>query len=88
MKTSQFKNTNVMSRLHNETQKSHHIQQHAAIITKNSRRPVQVMHNTNRSKYNLSRQSVINCSLHAEMAVLSKLLRSTLKPRKKKYCVL
>ena len=88
MPFSKYQKTNVLTRLHNETQKSNHIQQHAAIITKNTKRPVFITHNTERSKYTLSGHGIINCSMHAEMAVLGKLLRCSLKRRKKKYCVL
>lgn len=86
--TTQFKNTNVMNRLHQETHKSNHIHQHAAIITKNSKKPVCVQHNTNRTKFHVQGTSIINCSMHAEIAALRKLLKRVLKPRKKTYCVL
>lgn len=86
--TTQFKNSSVMNRLHEETRKSDHIHQHAAIITKNSKKPVCVQHNTKRTKFHVSSTPIINCSMHAEIAALRKLLKRVLKPRKQKYCVL
>jgi hypothetical protein len=78
----------VMNKLYAETLKSNHFQKHAAVITKNSKKVVSISHNSSRSKFHISSQSVLNCSMHAELGALKKLIKCKLKPRKGGYCVL
>ena len=78
----------ISNKLHDDTQKSAQIQKHAAIITKNSKRPVASRNNTNRSTYYLTDKSVLTCSMHAEIAVLRVILKRVLKSSNKRPCVL
>ena len=78
----------ISTKLHNETKKSGLLHQHAAIITKNSKRPVASKHNTSRSKYFLNNDAVLTCSMHAEIGVLHHVLKRVLKASNKRSCVL
>mgnify|MGYP006154845511 CR=1 FL=1 len=80
--------TNIMRKLHDEANKSCVNYKHAATITKNSKRSIYTGHNTKRTRYRINNNPILNCSFHAEMSVLHRLLKSILKPRKKKYCLL
>ena len=61
---------------------------HSAMLTKNSKRKIICCENTNRTAFHCGSDRHINCSMHAEMAVLSRAVRRYLRGRKKKSCVL
>lgn len=83
-----FENASVMNKLHITAQKSPVKNQHAATITRNMKKTVFVKTNIPRTKYTIMNTPVVNCSMHAEVAVLKQLLSCVLKPRKRRYCVL
>lgn len=80
-------NTTFLQNLQTEAKKSPVRAQHAATITK-GRRPIVTEHNSKRTSYRLHHKKILNCSMHAEMAALHRLLNCSLKARKKKLCVL
>ena len=81
--------TTLLTKMYNETQKSNLLQQHAAVITKNSKKIIVSTHNISRSKYVLLHsKAVLTCSFHAETAALHELLKRVLKTSKKKLCAL
>lgn len=80
-------NNTFLQNLQTEAKKSPVRAQHAATITK-GRKPIFTEHNSKRTSYHLHHKKVLNCSMHAEMAALQRLLRCSLKARKKGWCVL
>ena len=81
------KNNNLLNELSNEAMMSDLRMKHSAMITCGKKK-VCIAHNSKRTCYHIGMNKHINCSTHAEMAVLGRFLSRHLKGRRKKSCVL
>ena len=77
----------LLNKLSSEAMLSEMRMKHSAIITCGKKR-VCVSHNSKRTCYHLGHNKHMNCSTHAEMAVLGRFLSRHLRGRRKKQCVL
>lgn len=78
---------NILNNLSTEAMLSDLKMKHSAMITCGKKK-VCIAHNSKRTSYHLGYDKHINCSTHAEMAVLGRFLSRHLRGRRKKSCVL